>query len=71
MEETLVEHAARQGSQANNQHETLVDVLCSEFHAAMSLMGHRERWWTDGMRSAESAIGMESGRVRPGKCLRA
>ncbi len=35
--------------EANNQLGILVSILRSELRAAMCLMEHRERWWTEGM----------------------
>ncbi len=41
-----VTNTARGGSETNNQHEILVDILRNQLHAAMCLMEHREGWWT-------------------------
>ncbi len=67
----MVEHAARRRSEANNQREILVDILRSELHAATSLMEHRERWWTEGIHNAESAVGVELGRLLAAEILAA
>ena len=62
---------AHGGPEPNNRQAVLNDVLRSELHAALRLMEHRERWWTEGMRNTESAVGMELGRVRNGEMLAA
>ncbi len=62
-----VANAARGRPETNNQHEILVSILHGELHAAMCLMEHRERWWTEGMRNVEYAVGKEMGRVRKGQ----
>ncbi len=65
--ETLAEHAARQRSEAHDQDEVLINILRTELHVAMGLMEHRERWWMESMRNAESVVGMELGQVRAGE----
>jgi hypothetical protein len=37
---------ARGGPEPNKRHEIISDVLLGDFHAAVRLMEHRERWWT-------------------------
>ncbi len=64
-------NTARGKPETNNQHDIIVGILHSEFDAAMCLMEHRESWWMEGMHNAESAVGMEMGRVRKRKVLAA
>ena len=52
---------SRGGPGPAGQHENiLIDILRGELHAAMQLMDHREAWWMQGMRNAESAVGQNS-----------
>ncbi len=64
-----VTHTARGRPETNNQKEIIVNILHNELHAAMCLMERRKRWLTEGMRNAESAVGMEIGCFRNGKVL--
>jgi len=45
----------------------LVSILRSELQAALALMEHRERWWTDGLRNAEANVGMAMDRIQAGE----
>lgn len=51
---------AHRGPGPVGRHEDiLINILRGELHAAMQLMDHREAWWMQGMRNAESAVGSE------------